>query len=217
MLNTSDITFKIGYSRKISNPLLYKRVFDVVFSIIFLVIALPISLLIMVFIKMTSKGPVFYIQERVGLNGTVFKMLKFRTMTEAAEKNGPIWAKNNDPRVTKIGGLLRDAGLDEIPQFINVLKNEMSIIGPRPERPFFVNSLKKNIPGYTYRQKLKPGITGLAQIKYGNDKCEDDVKRKIKFDCLYINNMSASLDVYIVLQTILLLAKKFLHFLQNKK
>jgi lipopolysaccharide/colanic/teichoic acid biosynthesis glycosyltransferase len=188
----------------------FKRIFDIVFSSCFLFVTLPLLLVIIVLIKLSSKGPIFYVQERIGLNGEKFELYKFRTMIYNAEENGPVWSGNNDPRITKVGRFLRALGLDEIPQFINVLKNEMSVIGPRPERPYFVDKLKKVIPNYLHRLKVKPGITGLAQIKRGSDFCEDDVRRKSKYDCIYVNRISMLLDVYIIIKTFSLLLCKLI-------
>jgi lipopolysaccharide/colanic/teichoic acid biosynthesis glycosyltransferase len=154
-------------------------------------------------IKLTSKGPVFYTQERVGRNGRLFNMYKFRSMTKDAEEYGPEWAGEVDPRITRIGKIIRKLYLDEIPQMFNVLKNEMSIVGPRPERPHFVEMLKNEIPYYYKRLSVKPGITGWAQIKHKYDSSLDDVREKLKYDFFYIENMSLKLDFKIMVNTFL--------------
>jgi lipopolysaccharide/colanic/teichoic acid biosynthesis glycosyltransferase len=164
----------------------------------------PILLITSILIKLTSKGPVFYIQERVGKDGKNFYLFKFRSMIPDAElDSGPAWADLNDPRVTPFGRFLRRTRLDEVPQFINVLKNDMSVVGPRPERPFFVDQLKKEIPYYSKRIRIKPGITGWAQVKHTYDSSLDDVKEKLQYDFYYIENMSLNLDFKIIVNTII--------------
>ena len=153
-------------------------------------------------IKIDTPGPVVYSQERVGKDGKVFKMYKFRSMRADAEKDsGPVWAPQHDSRVTKVGRFLRNTRLDEIPQFINVLDGDMSLVGPRPERPFFVEKLSKEIPLYHRRLKVRPGITGWAQIKQGYDRSIEDVKSKVRYDLFYIENMSFRMDLKILLFT----------------
>ena len=142
-----------------------KRLIDVVFSSVFLLVASPLLVLIAILVKLSSKGPVFYKQERMGLNGRLFKMVKFRSMpVDAESKSGPVWAQAGEKRATKIGAFLRRTSLDELPQFFNVLKGDMSVVGPRPERPVFIDNFKKQVPGYMLRHKMKAGITGWAQI-----------------------------------------------------
>jgi lipopolysaccharide/colanic/teichoic acid biosynthesis glycosyltransferase len=154
-------------------------------------------------IKIDSVGPTFYHQKRVGKNGKEFKIFKLRTMVvDAEKKSGPIWSQKDDPRITRIGRILRRIRLDEIPQFINVLEGHMSIVGPRPERPNFVDEFSKKIPLYKHRLKMKPGITGWAQIKHKYDESLDDVKEKLKYDLYYLENMSLRLDFKIILNTI---------------
>jgi len=182
---------------------LTKRVIDVVGSFLILILTLPVVLILMPLVKLTSKGPLLYKQERVGKNGQHFTIYKFRTMIENAEEYGPEWSGPDDPRITKIGKFLRRTHIDEVPQLVNVLKNEMSIVGPRPERPFFVEELKNQIPYYYKRLSVKPGITGWAQIKYKYDSSLDDVKSKLQFDFYYIENMSLTLDLKIILNTII--------------
>ena len=179
-----------------------KRVLDILGSFLALVISSPLCLFIILLIKMTSKGPVLYTQIRVGKGGHAFEIYKFRTMKIDAEKEtGPVWAKTNDNRLTPIGHFLRKSHMDEIPQFINVLKGDMSIIGPRPERPVFVEEFKKTIVDYNKRLGVKPGITGLAQVWHRYDETIADVRKKIKYDILYIKEMCLLTDIRIVLRT----------------
>ena len=182
---------------------LVKRLLDIVISIVVLVIMLPLIIVISVVIRLTSKGPAIYSQERVGKKGKPFTMYKFRTMRIDAEaETGPTWAQENDPRITKVGALLRKTRLDEIPQFYNVLKGEMSLVGPRPERPYFVSRFKNEIPMYTRRLRVRPGITGWAQVKWKYDSSLDDVKEKTKYDLFYVENMSLRMDFKILINTI---------------
>ena len=184
---------------------LFKRVLDIFISGMLLMLLSPVLFLIVILIKLTTKGPIFYKQVRVGRNSKQFNMYKFRSMVMDAEEYGPEWAGENDPRITGIGKLIRKIYLDEIPQLINVLKNEMSIVGPRPERPFFVEKLSREIPYYYKRLSVKPGITGWAQIKHKYDSSLDDVKEKLKFDFYYIENMSLKLDFKIMVNTFLVI------------
>ena len=184
---------------------LFKRVLDVLISGMLLIFLSPVLFLIVILIKLTTKGPIFYKQVRIGRNSKQFNMYKFRSMVMDAEEYGPEWAGENDPRITGIGKLIRKIYLDEIPQLINVLKNEMSIVGPRPERPFFVEKLSREIPYYYKRLSVKPGITGWAQIKHKYDSSLDDVKEKLKFDFYYIENMSLKLDFKIMVNTFLVI------------
>jgi exopolysaccharide biosynthesis polyprenyl glycosylphosphotransferase len=181
-----------------------KRLMDIAVSATVLLLGAPVSLLLTIVIRATSEGPAVYKQVRVGRNGKTFTMLKFRSMYSDAEKRaGPQWATENDPRITPVGRFLRKTRLDEIPQFLNVLKGEMSLVGPRPERPYFVDMLKKEIPWYVRRIKMKPGITGWAQVKHKYDETIDDVKQKVLYDLYYFENMSIGLDLKIMLRTIL--------------
>jgi len=180
-----------------------KRLFDIVFSILIIVIGFPIWILTALIIRLDSNGPVFYIQRRVGVEGKIFRMIKFRSMVKDAEKlSGPKWAEKDDPRITWFGNILRKLRLDEIPQFMNVLKGDMSLVGPRPERPHFVEQLKKEIPYYSRRLRIRPGITGWAQIKHEYDKSLDDVRKKLQYDIYYLENMSLRMDLKILLNTI---------------
>ncbi|NLP02017.1 MAG: sugar transferase [Fibrobacter sp.] len=181
-----------------------KRLMDIVVSFAILSIGAPFWLALAAIIRMTSSGPAIYKQTRVGRNGKNFTMYKFRSMYSDAEKySGPQWASEDDPRITPVGRFIRKTRLDEIPQFINVLKGEMSLVGPRPERPFFVEQLKKEIPWYVRRIKMKPGITGWAQVKHKYDSSIEDVKQKVIYDLYYFENMSLNLDLKILLRTFL--------------
>jgi len=180
-----------------------KRVFDLILSFILFTLSLPFIPLIALIIKLSSKGKVFFTQIRVGKNGQTFKVIKFRTMFENAETNGPQWATTNDSRITKVGRLLRKTRIDEIPQLLNIIKNEMSIIGPRPERPEFIEQLQNQIPFYKERLLIKPGLTGWAQVagpSYGGSK--EESLEKLQYDLFYIKNRSLTLDLSILLKTI---------------
>jgi exopolysaccharide biosynthesis polyprenyl glycosylphosphotransferase len=190
----------MSYSQKLA-----KRVIDVAVSILTLTILSPVLILFAVLIALTSKGGLFYKQSRVGRNGKIFTMYKFRSMIKNAEEYGPEWAGSKDPRITKIGRILRKTYLDEVPQMINVLRNEMSLVGPRPERPHFVEMLTKEIPYYYKRQSIKPGITGWAQVKHKYDASLDDVRVKLQYDFYYIENMSLKLDFKIIINTLLVI------------
>ncbi len=180
-----------------------KRLMDIGVSGISLVVGLPLWLLLAAAIKLDSKGPVIYRQVRVGRDQKDFTLLKFRSMRVDAEKQtGPVWASKNDPRVTGVGRFLRKSHLDETPQFLNVLKGEMSLVGPRPERPYFVEKLSKEIPLYKRRYKVKPGLTGLSRVKYKYDESIEDVKIDLQYDLYYIENMSLRLDFQILFWTI---------------
>jgi lipopolysaccharide/colanic/teichoic acid biosynthesis glycosyltransferase len=180
-----------------------KRIIDLVASSLVLVIGLPVWLAIGAAVRLTSSGPAVFRQTRVGQQGRPFTIYKFRTMEDNAERHtGPVWAKKNDLRITAIGRWLRACRLDEIPQLLNVLKGEMSLVGPRPERPEFVEQLSREIPLYSRRHRVKPGITGLAQVKWRYDQDLEDVRQKVKYDLFYIEHMSLRLDFQILLQTI---------------
>ena len=180
-----------------------KRAFDIIASLLGIIFLSPLFLLTAILIKCTSKGPVLFTQTRVGQDGKLFEIYKFRTMKVDAEKEtGPIWAADNDPRLIPMGRSLRKAHIDEIPQFFNILKGEMSLIGPRPERPAFVQKLKKEITNYEKRLAVKPGVTGLAQVWHKYDETIEDVRKKIKYDLLYIRKLCLWTDVRILLRTI---------------
>ncbi|MCP5061921.1 MAG: sugar transferase [Ignavibacteriae bacterium] len=180
-----------------------KRFIDISFSFIALFFTLPITIITAILIKFDSKGPIFFKQERTGLDGKDFYVYKFRSMINDAEKkSGPVWSQRNDPRITRVGSFIRKVRIDEIPQMMNVLKGEMSLVGPRPERPYFVNKLSEEIPLYKRRLKVRPGITGWAQVKHKYDETIDDVQTKLRFDLFYIENMSLRMDFKILFRTI---------------
>ncbi len=219
-------------SRHINKLMLLKRAFDILVASIALVILSPLLILTTVLIKIESQGAVFFTQERIGLNrrrqsrrnsyrrvrynrrsggerrkniqaGRPFKIYKFRTMVEDAERDGPQLACIDDPRITSVGKILRKTRIDEIPQFINVLKGEMSVIGPRPERSFFINKVKSEVPEFPTRLMVKPGITGLAQVEYGYTENIESMKRKLFYDLKYITDLSPFLEARILVKTLL--------------
>jgi exopolysaccharide biosynthesis polyprenyl glycosylphosphotransferase len=182
-----------------------KRLFDIGFSILLIILSFPVMVLIALLIKFTSKGPILYKQERIGLKGRVFKIIKFRTMRVDAEKFGPQLSKENDPRITSIGLFLRKTRLDEFPQFFNVLIGDMSVVGPRPERQFFIDQIIEKAPYYKRLQKVKPGITSWGQVKYGYAENVDQMIERLYYDILYIENNSLALDFKIIAYTILIM------------
>ena len=182
---------------------LIKRVFDLVSSSLLLVIASPVVVLTAIAIKLESPGPVIYRQERVGLGGRSFMCLKFRSMRADAEKDGVArWATKNDSRVTRVGAFIRKMRIDELPQLISVLKGEMSLVGPRPERPSFVAQLQEQIPFYDIRHSVKPGVTGWAQVRYSYGASVEDARRKHQFDLYYVKNNSLFLDLLVLVETV---------------
>jgi len=179
-----------------------KRLMDIIVAASALTLLSPFILALAIVVKLSSKGPVLYRQERVGLDKQPYELLKFRTMrVDAEKKGGPVWAQENDQRVTPVGRVMRRLRFDEIPQFVNVLRGEMSIIGPRPERPFFVEQLEKDIPYYSLRFSAKPGLTGWAQVNYRYGASVEDAHTKLQYDLYYIQEMSAFLDLVILLKT----------------
>lgn len=179
-----------------------KRVTDIILALIGLLLAAPFMLITAIAIKIESPGPVFYLQERVGLRGRVFKVIKFRSMRQDAEKDGAVWAMKNDTRVTRVGAFIRKVRIDELPQLWNVLKGEMSFVGPRPERPIFVTELEEKIPYYSLRHNIMPGVTGWAQVCYPYGASVEDALRKLEYDLYYLKNVSFSMDLWIVFQTV---------------
>ncbi len=179
-----------------------KRLLDVLISLSGLLASLPITLLAALIIKLESPGPIFYRQQRVGQGGDIFDVIKFRSMGQDAEKDGAVWAVQGDSRVTKFGAFIRKARIDEIPQMYNVLRGDMSFVGPRPERPIFVRQLAKTIPFYSIRHVVKPGITGWAQVCYPYGASEEDALRKLEYDLFYLKNLSLSFDLFIIFQTV---------------
>lgn len=208
----------------------YKRFFDILLTSMLIILSAPIMLVVAVLVKLDSTGPVFYSQGRVGLNrrrqdrrgasaraqvfdagsdrrrqhshGRVFRVYKFRSMHVDAEAKGAQWCRRDDPRITRMGKILRKTHLDELPQLFNVLMGDMSIVGPRPERPEFVTGLKERVPNYEKRLQLKPGLTGLAQIRHRSDEQITDVKKKIRYDLFYMKKVSLWTDTKIVLGTV---------------
>lgn len=184
-----------------------KRLIDVVASVFALIILFPIFLVIALLVKLTSKGPIFFKQERIGINGKPFHIIKFRTMHVGAEKNGPQLSSSNDNRITPLGKFLRKTRLDEFPQFWNVLRGDMSIVGPRPERQFYIDKISKKDPQYLYLHKVKPGITSWGQVKFGYAENVDEMVQRMKYDLLYIRNMSLALDFKIMFYTVAIIIK----------
>jgi exopolysaccharide biosynthesis polyprenyl glycosylphosphotransferase len=180
-----------------------KRLIDILFSLFGLIVLSPILILFAILIKLESPGPVFFKQKRVGKNGKTFMVLKYRSMIQDAERyTGPVWAGKADPRITRIGRFIRKVRIDEFPQLINVLHGDMSLVGPRPERPYFVDKLKREYPLYTRRLKVKPGVTGWAQVKGKYDTTIEEAKEKLDYDLYYIDNISLRLDFLIMFYTV---------------
>lgn len=184
-----------------------KRAFDVCASVVLLILCLPLYLTLAVLVKLDSKGPVFYRQERVGRHHKPFKIVKFRSMYTDAEKAGPALSKDNDPRITRVGKFLRKTRLDEFPQFYNVLRGDMSFVGPRPERQYYIDQIVEQAPEYLHLLKVKPGITSLGQVKYGYAENVDQMIERLKYDLLYIENISLALDFKILAYTVVTVLK----------
>ena len=193
----TSINYKLIYLTGI------KRFMDLVLSVLLFVTGLPFYIIFGLLIKLDSKGPVLFKQIRTGLQNSSFLLYKFRSMGFRAETDtGPVWTAQNDPRITKVGQFLRRFRFDEFPQLLNVLQGEMSLVGPRPERPFFVEKLKQEYPFYMRRLKVRPGITGWAQIKHPYDEQLEDVREKLRYDFYYIENVSLWLDLKIIIRTV---------------
>lgn len=192
-----------GFNLNVNNSLRrLKRAFDICFSLSLLILSSPILLIAMAAVRLDSPGPALFIQDRVGLNGKEFPLYKLRSMRTDAEKNGAQWAAAHDPRVTRVGRFLRKTRIDELPQLFNVLKGEMSVIGPRPERMAFVRELSEKLPYYDVRHSVKPGITGWAQVCYPYGASLDDSRHKLEYDLFYIKHLSALLEAKILLRTV---------------
>ena len=201
-LKPSWMVFSDGFKSLRSRKII-KRILDLVLSTVILIISFPVLVIIPIIIKLGSQGTVIFKQTRIGENGKEFEIYKFRSMhVDAEAKLGPVWAGENDDRATFVGKFIRKARIDELPQLFNVFRGDMSFVGPRPERPFFVNELKKEIPYYEVRNVVKPGITGWTQVKYPYGATVDDAKEKLQYDIFYIKNMSPVLDLIIVLLTV---------------
>ncbi|MEE1117819.1 exopolysaccharide biosynthesis polyprenyl glycosylphosphotransferase, partial [Methanosphaera sp.] len=185
----------------ISYNSIFKRLFDVIFVVITSVIISPLLLLVAILVKVTSPGPIIYKQERVGEDGKIFMIYKFRSMSSENEYiDDKVWTKKDDPRITSIGKIIRKYSIDELPQFYNIFKGDMSLIGPRPERPYFVNKFKESVPKYMIKHHVKPGMTGWAQINgyRGNT----SIVKRIEYDIYYVENWSFLLDMKIIIKTI---------------
>lgn len=201
-LRPSWLVFSEGFTRTRLTRLV-KRLVDVSLSGLFLILGWPIFVLVAIAIKLDSPGPVFFRQERVGERGQIFWLLKYRTMLKDAEaRTGPVWTTEDDPRITRVGHWLRKTRLDEFPQIINVLRGQMSFIGPRPERPHFVAQLQEKIPYYSQRHSIRPGITGWAQVRYRYGSTVEDAEEKLQYDLYYVKNMSPFLDLLILISSI---------------
>lgn len=201
-LRPSQLIFSDGFPLR-PVTLAFKRLTDFLAAGLGLLLSAPVWLTIPLLIKLDSKGPVFFRQDRVGERGRVFQVLKFRSMRADAEAlTGPVWASEKDPRVTRVGDFIRKTRIDEIPQLLNVLKGEMSFVGPRPERPFFVEQLSSQIPYYVQRHFVKPGVTGLAQVKYSYGATVEDALEKLRYDLYYIKRMGFWMDLSIIFETV---------------
>lgn len=205
-LKPSALIFSAGFKRR-AITMRVKRVVDVIIAACSLVGTAPLMVIVAVLIKLDSPGPIFYRQQRVGRGSHPFMIIKFRSMVDGAEAAGPRWAIQNDHRVSRVGRWLRRSRIDEIPQFINVLRGEMSVTGPRPERPVFVEQLRAQIPYYDIRHTVRPGITGWAQVKFGYAASREDSHLKFQYDLYYIKNLSLWLDLKILSKTIRVLIK----------
>lgn len=203
MLYPGWLIFSEGFARGAIRSLI-ERIFDLVSSFLILMLTWPVMLLTMLAIKLEEgkDAPLFYKQTRVGFNGRLFDVLKFRSMRQDAEKKGAVWAQQNDPRVTKVGAFIRKYRIDELPQVLNVFLGEMAFVGPRPERPEFVKGLSEKIPYFSERHRVKPGITGWAQICYPYGASDEDAEQKLQYDLYYVKNHNLLLDLIILIQTV---------------
>jgi len=199
-VNAGWLIFGRGFNQGLYRTMV-KRIFDVLCALTLILLSLPVMLLTALVIKLESRGPVLYRQERVGLNGALFQVVKFRSMRTDAEKDGPRWAAARDDRVTRVGALIRKGRIDELPQLFNVLRGDMSLVGPRPERPFFVDQLTQQIPYFAARHSVKPGVTGWAQVRYQYGSTFEDAQEKLQYDLYYVKNHSLFLDVVILFET----------------
>jgi exopolysaccharide biosynthesis polyprenyl glycosylphosphotransferase len=180
-----------------------KRLFDIIFASILIILASPVMLLAAIAILLESGGPILYLQERVGLNGRLFNVIKFRSMRTDAEIDGqPRWATAQDDRVTRVGRILRKLRIDELPQLFSVLSGDMSLVGPRPERPYFVDKLTQELPYFAVRQSVKPGVTGWAQVRYHYGASVEDAAEKLQYDLYYVKNHTLFLDLVILFETV---------------
>ena len=200
-LNPSTLIFTHGFNVKATQQIL-RRLVSISISFIGLLLCLPVLPILMIAVRLSSPGPIFFRQVRVGLRGKPFEVIKFRTMRQDAEKNGAQWAKKNDSRVTAIGRFMRKTRLDEIPQLWNVLRGDMGFVGPRPERPEFVEWLSSEIPFYELRHIIRPGLTGWAQVRYGYGSTLEETKHKLEYDLYYVKHMSVGLDLLVIFETV---------------
>jgi sugar transferase (PEP-CTERM system associated) len=196
------LIFGDGFSQGLLRTVV-KRLFDIVCALILLVLASPVILVTGLLILLESGGPILYLQERVGLNGRLFNVVKFRSMRTDAEKDGqPRWASAKDDRVTRVGRIIRKLRIDELPQLFSVLNGDMSLVGPRPERPYFVDKLTQEIPYFAVRQSVKPGVTGWAQVRYHYGASVEDSAEKLQYDLYYVKNHTLFLDLVILFETV---------------
>lgn len=201
LLQPSWMLFSDGFKYS-KRRMMAKRLFDLILASLFFLVLWPFMLLTAIAVRMDSSGPILYHQIRVGLNGKPFRIYKFRSMRQDAEKNGAVWAKKNDVRVTRVGAFIRNTRLDELPQLYNVLAGQMSFVGPRPERPEFVTDLAKQLPFYETRHKVQPGLMGWAQLKYSYGASVEDARNKLQYDLYYTKNHSFLMDMLIMIQTV---------------
>lgn len=200
-LSPSSLIFTYGFKVNPSQQFL-RRLVSIAVSFTGLVLCLPLIPILMLAVRLSSPGPIFFRQTRVGLRGRLYSVIKFRTMRQDAEADGAVWATENDPRVTRLGRFMRKTRLDEIPQLWNVLRGEMSFVGPRPERPEFVQWLNREIPFYELRHIIRPGITGWAQVRYQYSASLEDTRKKLEYDLYYIKHLSLGLDLLIMFETV---------------
>jgi len=201
MLRPSWIIFS-GGNRRGRLELGARRTINIIGALIAMVLSAPIALITAIAIKIDSSGPVFYTQERVGKNNRPFTIIKFRSMRVNAEQDGPVWARDDDERITRVGRIIRRMRIDEIPQFINILRGDMGFVGPRAERPFFVEQLAREVPFYSQRHLVEPGLTGWAQVNYGYGSTLEDAIQKLQYDLYYIKNASLVLDLWVILKSL---------------
>ncbi|HEX8845371.1 MAG TPA: TIGR03013 family XrtA/PEP-CTERM system glycosyltransferase [Pyrinomonadaceae bacterium] len=201
MVRPSWLIFS-GRKRQVRFNAVVRAIFHRGVALVGAILSLPVAVLTAILIKLDSRGPVLYRQERVGRNGRIFTVMKFRSMRTDAEKDGPVWARSADDRVTRVGRIIRKIRVDEIPQFWNILRGDMNFVGPRPERPHFVRQLAEEIPYYEQRHLIAPGLTGWAQIKYPYGSSIEDARQKLQYDLYYIKNQSLTLDAAILFETV---------------
>jgi exopolysaccharide biosynthesis polyprenyl glycosylphosphotransferase len=202
-IHPSSLIFSSGFGKSNLLKRLYQRVSGSVGAGLALLLCGPVMLVTALLIKLDSPGPVLYKQTRVGKNGNNFEIIKFRSMrTDAETHSGPQWAMACDPRITRVGAVIRKLRIDELPQLVNILRGQMSFVGPRPERPYFVNILREEIPYYDLRHSVRPGITGWAQVSCDYGSSIEDSKEKLRFDLFYVKNVSITLDCVILFQTV---------------